>query len=53
MIQIKMFSHIHSSILNLENDVNKWLTEHQNIEIVDIKWHHDNTRVAMIVYKTV
>ena len=49
MIQIKVFDYVNSRMSDLEIGVNKWLTENKDLEIIKIKWHHENTRFVMIV----
>jgi len=56
LTQIKIFSrvNINDRISDLEEDINKWLNCNEDeVEVLEIKWHFENTRVVMIVYKLV
>ena len=54
MLQVQMFSYSNTidRQVDMQEGINKWLYDNQDVDIIEIKWHHENTRTAMIVYNT-
>lgn len=68
MTKVKLFSEVtnfgvdREFGLGTEHNINNWLAEHPNIDVVDIKinnycgnnggYYGNDTRIAMVIYKT-